>query len=122
MVDQQNLFDSLQQMGVDFFTGVPDSLLNDFCLYMVKNLPEGHHVMAANEGNAIGIALCMIQKYLHVIPLDPTVYYVDTVPVHLTLGWVLALNIGTALLAILVLMLPSHVIAKISPAKSIRFE
>lgn len=56
MVDQQNLFDSLQQMGVDFFTGVPDSLLNDFCLYMVKNLPEGHHVMAANEGNAIGIA------------------------------------------------------------------
>ena len=73
-------------------------------------------------GNAIGIALCMIQKYLHVIPLDPTVYYVDTVPVHLTLGWVLALNIGTALLAILVLMLPSHVIAKISPAKSIRFE
>lgn len=56
MVDQKQLFDALGKMGVDFFTGVPDSLLNDFCLYMVKNIPDGQHVMAANEGNAIGIA------------------------------------------------------------------
>ncbi len=56
MVDQKLLFDALAQFGVDFFTGVPDSLLNDFCLYMVKNIPDGQHVMAANEGNAIGIA------------------------------------------------------------------
>ena len=56
MVDQKLLFDALGKMGVDFFTGVPDSLLNDFCLYMVKNIPDGQHVMAANEGNAIGIA------------------------------------------------------------------
>lgn len=56
MVDQKLLFDALGKMGIDFFTGVPDSLLNDFCLYMVNNLPDGKHVMAANEGNAIGIA------------------------------------------------------------------
>ncbi len=56
MVNQQVLFEALRQLGVDFFTGVPDSLLNDFCLYLVKNIPDGHHVMAANEGNAIGIA------------------------------------------------------------------
>ena len=56
MVDPKKLFDALQEMGVDFFTGVPDSLLNDFCLYMVKNIPDGQHVMAANEGNAIAIA------------------------------------------------------------------
>lgn len=56
MVDQKQLFAALNQLGVDFFTGVPDSLLNDFCLYMVKNIPDGQHVMAANEGNAIGIA------------------------------------------------------------------
>lgn len=56
MVDQKQLFDSLHDMGVNFFTGVPDSLLNDFCLYLVNNIPDGQHVMAANEGNAIGIA------------------------------------------------------------------
>ena len=43
-------------MGVKFFTGVPDSLLNDFCLYMTNNIPDSRHVMAANEGNAISIA------------------------------------------------------------------
>lgn len=56
MVNQEQLFKALEEMGISFFTGVPDSLLNDFCLYMVKNIPDGQHVMAANEGNAIGIA------------------------------------------------------------------
>ena len=56
MVNQKELFEALKAMGVDFFTGVPDSLLNNFCLYMVQNIPDGQHVMAANEGNAIGIA------------------------------------------------------------------
>ena len=56
MVNQEQLFKALEGMDVNFFTGVPDSLLNDFCLYMVKNIPDGQHVMAANEGNAIAIA------------------------------------------------------------------
>lgn len=56
MVNQQYLFESLKKMGIDFFTGVPDSLLNNFCLYLTQNYEEGKHVMAANEGNAIAIA------------------------------------------------------------------
>ena len=56
MVNQQTLFEALDRLGVKFFTGVPDSLLNDFCLYMTNNIPDSRHVMAANEGNAIGIA------------------------------------------------------------------
>lgn len=56
MVNQVQLFEALDKLGVKFFTGVPDSLLNDFCLYLVNNIPDGHHVMAANEGNAIAIA------------------------------------------------------------------
>lgn len=56
MVDQKQLFDALQEMGINFYTGVPDSLLNNFCLHMVQNIPDGQHVMAANEGNAIAIA------------------------------------------------------------------
>ncbi|MBP5318579.1 MAG: ABC transporter permease [Paludibacteraceae bacterium] len=73
-------------------------------------------------GNIIGLSLCLLQKYLHVIPLDPTVYYVDTVPVNLSVWHVLGLNFGTAAIALLMLLLPSYVIAKISPAKSIRFD
>ena len=56
MVNQENLFNSLQEMGVRFFTGVPDSLLNDFCLFLCSHFGKEQHVMAANEGNAIGIA------------------------------------------------------------------
>lgn len=56
MVNQHTLFQTMGRLGVKFFTGVPDSLLNDFCLYLVKNIPDGQHVMAANEGNAIAIA------------------------------------------------------------------
>lgn len=56
MVNQAQLFEALDKLGVKFFTGVPDSLLNDFCLYLVNNIPDGRHVMAANEGNAIAIA------------------------------------------------------------------
>lgn len=56
MVDLKQLFEALDNKGVKFFTGVPDSLLNNFCLFLVNNIPEGRHVMAANEGNAIAIA------------------------------------------------------------------
>jgi phosphonopyruvate decarboxylase len=56
MVNLTKLFNKLADLGVDFFTGVPDSLLNDFCLYALHNLDNKHHVMAANEGNAVAIA------------------------------------------------------------------
>ena len=56
MISQEILFNSLTNIGIRFFTGVPDSLLNDFCIYLTQNIPDGHHVMAANEGNAIAIA------------------------------------------------------------------
>ncbi len=56
MVNLKDLFDALDCLGVKFFTGVPDSLLNDFCLYMAANIPDNRHVMAANEGNAVAVA------------------------------------------------------------------
>ncbi len=42
--------------GVEFFCGVPDSLLKDFCAYVSTHTPKENHVIAANEGNAIGLA------------------------------------------------------------------
>lgn len=56
MQELKSLFETFEEMGVDFFTGVPDSLLNDFCLYLTNNMTDHQHVMAANEGNAIAIA------------------------------------------------------------------
>lgn len=56
MIDQKVFYESLRSEGIDFFTGVPDSLLNEFCLYVQNNASAEQHIIAANEGNAIGIA------------------------------------------------------------------
>lgn len=56
MLNQEKFYNSLKNNGVDFFTGVPDSYLNGFCNYLVANASESEHIIAANEGNAVGIA------------------------------------------------------------------
>ena len=71
MVNIQLLFDSLKNLGVDFFTGVPDSFLNNFCLYLVQNFQDCQHVMAANEGNAIAIAASITPKPTFVTSILP---------------------------------------------------
>src|SRR3989338_7809517 len=49
-------YNILAKADIDFFTGVPDSLLKQFCLCVDDNVPEDRHIIAANEGNAIAIA------------------------------------------------------------------
>ena len=56
MLDQAKIYNSLVKNSVSFFTGVPDSYLNGFCNYILKNAPANKNIIAANEGNAIGIA------------------------------------------------------------------
>jgi lipoprotein-releasing system permease protein len=72
-------------------------------------------------GNLFGIAICLAQKYMNLIPLDPSSYYLDTVPINLNLLHLLALNTGTMAITFLFLLIPSMIIARISPDKSIRF-
>ena len=55
MLDQGKVFKVLKENGITFFTGVPDSYLNGFCNYAIENFGS-RNVIAANEGNAIGIA------------------------------------------------------------------
>lgn len=73
-------------------------------------------------GNLIGIGLLLIQKYSKVITLNPDTYYVTEAPVYLSLPSILAINIGTMLLCLLMLLIPSYIITKINPVKAIRFE
>lgn len=73
-------------------------------------------------GNGIGIAILLIQKYFGIITLNPENYYVSEAPVYLNWGYILLLNIGTVGICLLVLMLPSYIITRISPVRAIRFE
>ncbi|NER15260.1 FtsX-like permease family protein [Leptobacterium flavescens] len=73
-------------------------------------------------GNLIGIGLLLTQKYLGLIKLNPTTYYVSEAPVHIGLDYILILNIGTLLLCVSMLLIPSYIITRISPVKAIKFE
>ncbi len=73
-------------------------------------------------GNILGVGLVLLQNYFHVIKLDPASYYVNTVPVTLNFGYIIVINIATMLSCMLVLIVPSYLIARIRPASSIRFE
>ncbi|MBO4838381.1 MAG: phosphonopyruvate decarboxylase [Lachnospiraceae bacterium] len=55
MLDQTRVFEILAEQGVTFFTGVPDSYLNGFCNHALAHCGD-RNVIAANEGNAVGIA------------------------------------------------------------------
>ena len=73
-------------------------------------------------GNGIGLMLLFIQKYLSPITLNPSVYYVSKAPVDINLWTILCLNLLTFTICVLVLIIPSYLIAKIAPLKAIKFD
>lgn len=73
-------------------------------------------------GNAIGIGLILIQQYFGIIQLNPENYYVNVAPVYLNWEYLVFLNMGTIIISLLVLLIPSYIITKISPVKAIHFQ
>ncbi len=102
MISNEKFFNSLKNNGIDFFSGVPDSLLKDFCAYLTDNTTSKEHIITANEGAAIALASgyhLATQKvplvYLQnsglgntINPLlslaDPEVY---SIPIVVMVGW-----------------------------------
>ena len=97
-----DFYDKLASHGVDFFSGVPDSLLKEFCLCIDDRIPRDKHIITANEGNAVALATgyYLAQKSLPLVymqnsglgnavnPLlslcDPDVY---SIPMLVMIGW-----------------------------------
>jgi phosphonopyruvate decarboxylase len=102
MISPKRFYDALVKRGIDFFVGVPDSLLKNFCAYVQDNAPRRGHIIAANEGGALALAaghylasgrpaLVYMQNSgigNAVNPLlsltDPAVY---SIPALLVIGW-----------------------------------
>lgn len=72
-------------------------------------------------GNVIGIGLCLLQKYFGIVPLDEASYYMSQVPINLQLWHMAILNIGTIVITLAVMLLPTLLTSKISPATAIKF-
>jgi len=72
-------------------------------------------------GNIIGLSLCLIQKKFGLIKLDQSSYYLTEVPIHFNPLHIIGLNLGTCIIILLILILPSMLISRISPVRAIRF-
>ena len=102
MISPKFFYDTLASYGIDFYAGVPDSLLKNLCAYITDNADEAHNIIAANEGGAMGLAaghyratgqIPVVQRQNSgqgniINPLasltDPDVY---NIPVLLVIGW-----------------------------------
>ncbi len=102
MVRPQFFYDKLIENGTDFFAGVPDSLLKNFCAYITDNAPAEKHIIAANEGSATGLAagyhfatgkipLIYMQNSGIGNAVNPLMSLIDSdvysVPLVLVIGW-----------------------------------
>ena len=73
-------------------------------------------------GNVVGLGFLALQYYTGIVSLDPTTYYVKTVPVEFNFLIILAINVVTFIVSVLALIAPSYLISFIHPAKSMRYE
>ena len=112
------ILERTQMIGMLKGLGAADWSIRKIFLYNAVYLI----VLGLFWGNLIGIGLLALQKYFKLIPLDPRTYYVTEVPIYLSWDYILLVNAGTLILCMLMLLIPSVIISKISPVKAIKFD
>ncbi|QCX53655.1 FtsX-like permease family protein [Elizabethkingia sp. JS20170427COW] len=111
IIERTNSIGILKTLGATNFQ-IRSLFINYTLLIMVPGLLVG---------NAIGLGLLALQKYFGIIKLDPENYFISTVPVDFNLMYILAISLGVLLVSALAMVIPSYLISKISPVKSIKY-
>jgi len=112
------ILEKTNMIGIMKALGSEDSIIRRVFLYQAAYL-IGKGLL---WGNLIGIGLAYLQLKTGIITLDPSSYYIKTVPVNLDLSHVLLLNAGTMFAIVIMLLVPSQLISRITPVKAIRYD
>lgn len=112
------ILERVRMIGLLKAMGATNGFVRRIFIYMAQRIV----VRGLLIGNVVGIALLLVQKYLHVLPLDAEAYYLDYVPVEIGWWWIVLLNVCAIIVSWLILIVPSQAIAKLSPAESMRYE
>jgi len=112
------ILEKTNMIGVLKAVGAGDNLISKAFLYQAAWL-TGKGVF---WGNLIGIGLAWLQSSTGFISLDPTSYYLSTVPINLDPLHIIILNAGTMAAIILMLLIPARLIGRITPVKAIRYD
>lgn len=112
ILDRTNMIGVLKSLGASNWT------VRKIFLYNAMNLV----LKGLLIGNVIGLGLIGVQYYFSPLRLDPQSYHVTEMPVYISLWHVTALNLGTFLVCLIALIIPTIIASKISPVKAMRFE
>lgn len=112
------ILDRTNQIGVLKAIGYNNWSIRKIFLFISTNLI----LKGLLYGNIFAFSLALLQKHLSVIKLNPQTYYMSSVPIDFNATNIIFLNIGTLFICYLILILPSYIITKLEPMKSIRFE
>lgn len=105
-------------IGILKALGAPDSLIRRSFVYLTMRIL----VVGLVIGNLIGVCVILVQDATGVIPLNPEAYYLDHVPMLLSVPALIVLNLSVIVVAALVLILPSAIITTIPPSKVIKYD
>ena len=112
------ILERTQMIGILKAIGAQNASIRKIFLYNAAYLI----LMGLFFGNLIGLGAAYAQLEFGFLKLPQEAYFIDTVPIAIDFGKLLLLNIGTLVLCLLMLLIPSNLVAKISPVKSIRFD
>jgi len=73
-------------------------------------------------GNLVGLGICFIQQHYHIIKLPQESYYISYAPISIIWSWVAGVDIGTVLVCLVLLILPSRLAGRITPVRALRFK
>ena len=112
------ILERIRMIGILKALGASNTGIRRIFIYLAQKVV----IWGMIAGNVIGLALMFVQNRWHILPLDADAYYLNFVPVRIDWGYIISLNVGVFMLSLLIILLPSHIIAKINPCKSIRYE
>jgi len=109
------LFERISQIGLFKALGMKDGDISKVFLYRSSFIVAKGMLI----GDIIAILFCWLEKSYKVVTLDPSNYFVSYVPIDISVTTIIALNVAAFLLMMLILMIPCHMISRISPAKTL---
>ena len=112
------ILERVNTIGLLKALGSSNRLVRSIFIYMALRLVLAGMI----AGNLLSLLLIWVQDRYRVMGLDPEAYYINFVPVDISVSDILIVNISAIVIAALVLILPSHLIATLSPARTLRFE
>lgn len=112
------ILERVRTIGILKSLGATNTMIRGIFIYMAERLVARGLLI----GNLIGIPLLLVQQQWHILPLDPDSYFLSYVPVAVDWSAILILNIAVIIISALILILPSYMIATLSPSESMRYE